>query len=934
MFCLEGQDDAFDPLPPTELTNPSSTAPAPAATATSTHASATTTFSSYRLLQLARLHVMPDIIYVSSKAPPALVAALKAPLFSSETQIAPNHNQSFTQNTGREEENEDFQHPSSTSRVLIERAKLFSLDSARATLEAVHLPTLPPSSFKGPRERLHVLNTTISLCRELQICAAGALLAILSHEGVLVRNPSAPTASLPLAALKEASLQGHLLVDPASLEALHIFHEEKHPSAMGLGKSKEGLSVFGMLNRCVSPPGKRMLRLWFARPLVDIPALEERMDGIDALMKGEYASALRAALRAVKDPARQLQKLENMQTLPDPADFVALQNSFDALLRVRDIAAMLSEMFSSGNNTSTDQQDLRSFEEEQEEQEAAAPSSTTSSSTTSLLFSRLAAAISDDLISARQLISSVIDPTQAPEGMAVHYGISEQLDEMKSLFYGLPDLLRQVEQHEISRLPRSVQHTAQSTWSVAYIPQVGFLLQVEGALLGADVLEQLPDIELAMGHGVSFEDGRQGGCYHTDTTRELTERYGDVLPKIRDLETMICNNVAQELGSRSGVVRAAADAAAELDCLLSLADAAVEMKLVRPRITEENVLEIKKGRHLLAEAVLSSYSPSYTTTKNNNNGNGDNDSNDGDYRNNSYASSPSSSFIPNDTSMFATSQRIHVITGPNLSGKSLYAKQVAIIVFLSHVGSFVPAESALIGLTDRIFTRVVTKESGTVPQSSFMIDLSQVASMLRLATPRSLLIIDEFGKGTLATDGVGLLCGSLAYLATPRGSSNSGSLTSQAQEPPRVLLATHFTEVLNPKYLPRSEYLAFYTMAVALGNDGDEGEEREPESMVTASTNINDLVFLYRLTPGHVGPSFGVHVAHLAGVEKNVVQRAEKIIECIRAGKAITREEYTTVVEKTALFRDIVSQLLRVDCTDAGEVKKLLKAAALAAAAQ
>ncbi|KAL4529302.1 hypothetical protein Ndes2526A_g04097 [Nannochloris sp. 'desiccata'] len=910
MFCLEGQDDdAFVLLAPTEPISSTSIATAGAATPS---AASENSLSSYRLVQLARLHVMPDVIYVSSKAPPALVSALKAPLFpsSSASEAAPHQTA--------------MKSLSYSSKVLIERAKLFSLDSARATLEAVHLPNLPPSSLKGPRERLHILNTTISLCRELQICAAGALLSILSHEGLLAQDPSAPTASLPLAGLKEASLQGHLLVDPASLEALHIFHEEKHPSAMGLGKSKEGLSVFGMLNRCVTPPGKRMLRLWFARPLVDLEALEERMDGIEALIKAEYASALRTALRAVKDPARQLLKLENMQTLPDSADFVALQNSFDGLLRVRDVAATLADVFQKcsnnlGEKEKGDARSFASFENSNGNNNGGRFSSTS----TSALFSRLASAISDDLISARQLISSVVDPTQAPEGMAVHYGISEQLDEMKALYYGLPDLLREVEIHEISRLPRSLQQNAQTTWSVAYVPQVGFLLQVEGALLGADVLETLPDIELVMNHGVPtcvLEDGRQGGCYHTDTTRELTERYGDILPKIRDLETMICNNVAQELGARGGAVRAAAAAAAELDCLLSLADAAVEMKLVRPKLTEENVLEIKGGRHLLAEAVLSSggFSSNYSD--------GDGDGDGGTSKSNKNINA-ASSFIPNDTTMLSNSSRIHVITGPNLSGKSLYAKQVAIIVFLSHVGSFVPADSALIGLTDRIFTRVVTKESGAVPQSSFMIDLSQVASMLRLATPKSLLIIDEFGKGTLAADGIGLLCGSLSYLATGSGSSTgTGNVLSP---PPRVLLATHFTEVLNSTYLPQNEFLDFYTMAVALGEEDKEKKESK-SGMIPKTNTTSDVVFLYRLTPGHVGPSFGVHCASLAGVKSDVVQRAGQIVECLSNRKPIKREEYPTAVTKTAVFRDLVSQLLRVDCTDAVHVREFLQAAALA----
>ena len=493
----------------------------------------------------------------------------------------------------------------------------------------------------------------------------------------------------------------------------------------------------------------------------------------------------------------------------------------------------------------------------------------------------------------------MVDPDQAPEGMSIRYGVSEALDEMKELYYGLPDLLRRVQIHEVSRLPLALQHLAHSSWSVVYVPQVGFLLQVEGSLLGADVLEVLPDIQLALPHSVSGgTDAGPAACYYTDTTRHLSERYGDVLPKIRDHETMICNNLAQKLIEYGGAVRAATDAASELDCLLSLAEVAVEMHLVRPTLSEENVLEIRGGRHLLAEAVIS------------------------------CGGGSGGGYIPNDTVMGPNSSRIHIITGPNLSGKSCYAKQVAIIVFLAHVGCFVPADAATIGLTDRIFTRVVTRESGAVPQSSFMIDLSQVAAMLRLATSRSLLIVDEFGKGTLAADGVGLLCGALSHLAA-------------RPCPPRVLLATHFTEVLNPQYLPRNEFLDFFTMSVTVADasssdattttNGKKFSSSSHTGNVSKHDHDDDVVFLYRLTAGHVGLSFGVHCAALAGVQASVVDRAQCIIDCVRQGCPIKRVESVRMAEMTERYRDIVSQLLTLDLSSgtaaAAAVKALLSAA-------
>ena len=120
-----------------------------------------------------------------------------------------------------------------------------------------------------------------------------SLLAALARDGLLAPDPSAPAAALPLASLEEAPLGGHLQVDPGSMDALGIFRQEAHPSAMGIGRAKEGLSAFGLLNRTVTPPGRRMLRLWFARPLVDLPALEARLDAGEALAGAEQAGALR-----------------------------------------------------------------------------------------------------------------------------------------------------------------------------------------------------------------------------------------------------------------------------------------------------------------------------------------------------------------------------------------------------------------------------------------------------------------------------------------------------------------------------------------------------------------------------------------------------------------------------------------------------------------
>lgn len=256
--CMEGADEATGPL-------------------------------AFRLVQLAKLHVDPAVVYLSSKADPALVAVLTEQLPGWALGEAPRMATGPAGPAAEAAEAAEAALQPGGPVIRQEKASLFHPTHARRCFEAVHVAGMPPGL--PPRDRLHLINTMVSLSAEQQVCAAGALLAVLTREGLLAEDPTAPSGTLPLASLAEAPLAGHLLVDPASMQALHIFREEAHPSAMGLGRPKEGLSVFGVMNRCVSPPGKRMLRLWFARPLVDVAALEERMDAVEALKAQPEAAA-------------------------------------------------------------------------------------------------------------------------------------------------------------------------------------------------------------------------------------------------------------------------------------------------------------------------------------------------------------------------------------------------------------------------------------------------------------------------------------------------------------------------------------------------------------------------------------------------------------------------------------------------------------------
>ncbi|KHN11912.1 DNA mismatch repair protein mutS [Glycine soja] len=294
--------------------------------------------------------------------------------------------------------------------------------------------------------------------------------------------------------------------------------------------------------------------------------------------------------------------------------------------------------------------------------------------------------------------------------------------------------------------------------------------------------------------------------------------------------------------------------AAELDCFLSMALVARQNNYVRPSLTEENLLDIKNGRHVLQEMTVDT-------------------------------------FIPNDTKILHDG-RINIITGPNFSGKSIYLKQVAIIVFLSHIGSFVPADAATVGLTDRIFcatgSRLMTAE-----QSTFMIDLHQIGMMLRHATSRSLCLVDEFGKGTLTEDGIGLLAGTINHFVT-------------TDEPPKVFVCTHLMDLLHGHSLTKSEQIKFYTMSI-LRPDGN-------------STHIEDIVFLYRLVPGHAHHSYGLHCALLAGVPEEIIKRATAVLDTVSNNKHVERLSNENISAQDRQYKDAMEKLLEFDI-DKGDLK-------------
>ncbi|GJZ17601.1 DNA mismatch repair protein MSH5 isoform X4, partial [Tanacetum coccineum] len=458
---------------------------------------------------------------------------------------------------------------------------------------------------------------------------------------------------------------------------------------------------------------------------------------------------------------------------------------------------------------------------------------------------KAASCITVDLAFVLELVIGVIDVNRSKDKgyeTTVKDGFCEELDELRQIYEELPEFLEEVSSLEHARIPYMSTHRLLP--QVVYINQIGYLMCIFEEKLDEDVLENIQDYEFAF----SDEDGEVRKFYYRNAkTRELDSLLGDIYHKILDMERAITRDLVSHILEFSIHLHNGVNFAAELDCFLSLALVARQNNYVRPMLTPENVLDIRNGRHVLQEMAVDT-------------------------------------FIPNDTKIIDHGN-VHIITGPNYSGKSIYIKQVALIVFLAHIGSFVPADAAKVGLTDRIFCAMGGKLM-TAEQSTFMIDLHQVGMMLRHATSRSLCLLDEFGKGTLTEDGVGLLGGTIEHFISMRA-------------PPKVLICTHLTQIFVDSHLSQSDKVKYYTMSVLRPDNNSE--------------DIEEIVFLYRLIPGHALLSYGLHCAQLAGVPQDVIKRAASVLDATTKGIPMDRVCNEHIAAKDKQYKDAVEKMVSFD---------------------
>ena len=391
-------------------------------------------------------------------------------------------------------------------------------------------------------------------------------------------------------------------------------------------------------------------------------------------------------------------------------------------------------------------------------------------------------------------------PLLVAKGDVIASGYSEELDELRSISRGGRDYLLKIQEEEAAK-------TGIQSLKVGYNNVFGYYLEVRNTYKDAVPQEWIRKQTLA-----------NAERYITQELKEYEEKIMGADEKILALESRLFNELVTDMAEFVPQIQINANIIARIDCLLSFAKAAEEHHYVRPVVADDALLEIQAGRHPVIETQLP----------------------------------VGELYVPNDIKLDTEKQQIMIITGPNMAGKSALLRQTALITLMAQMGSFVPADSAHIGLVDKIFTRVGASDNISLGESTFMVEMSEASDILNNVTPRSLVLFDELGRGTSTYDGISIAWAIVEYLHQHSG--------AQA----RTLFATHYHEL----------------------NEMEKHFERIKNYNVSVKEVNGKVIFLRKLMPGGSEHSFGIHVAEIAGMPKSIVNRANAILRQLEADNA------------------------------------------------
>ncbi len=432
----------------------------------------------------------------------------------------------------------------------------------------------------------------------------------------------------------------------------------------------------------------------------------------------------------------------------------------------------------------------------------------------------------------RQLIEHAVQedaPAQVIKGNVIRKGYNEQLDEYRDIIHNSKEILIHIQQEEAVK-------TGISNLKIGYNNVFGYYLEVTNKYKNQGLI---PDAWVRKQTLSNCER------YVTDDLKKLEQKILGAEEKIGALEESLFNDLVLAAQEYIGPIQIDANALAQLDCVLSLSTVASAYGYCRPEVNDSFAMDIKDGRHPVIERHLP----------------------------------PGESYVANDLYMDSDDQQIFIITGPNMSGKSAFLRQTALICLMAQIGSFVPARSASLGIIDKLFTRVGASDNISSGESTFMVEMNETASILNNLSARSLILMDEIGRGTSTFDGISLAWSIAEYLH------------HHIPYKPRTLFATHYHEL--------NELAASY--------------DRIHNYHIATEESGQKVIFLRKLTPGGSEHSFGIHVARMAGMPKTLLQRATEILHELESKNLSlegsgTRQTAKEIKEPTSFQLNIFDQ--------------------------
>ena len=572
--------------------------------------------------------------------------------------------------------------------------------------------------------------------------------------------------------------------------------------------NENATTLLDVIDKTLSPMGGRLLKRWLALPLKDIDAINKRFDVVDYFKSNtEVLQDFQYQIKQISDLERLISKLATGKI--SPREFVILKESLDAIIPLKETA-----LKSKNDALKVIGDNLHACE---------------------LLREKIATTISADA------------PVALSKGNAIANGVNEELDELRNISHSGKSFLEAIEKRES-------ENTGITSLKVAFNNVFGYYIEVRNTHK-----DKVPETWIRKQTLVSAER------YITEELKEYEAKILGAEERISKIEADIYEKFMMWCSQYIQPVQMNANLVAQLDCLQSYTQLAIENNYVRAVLEDNHVLEIKDGRHPVIEKQLSVDTP----------------------------------YIANDVYLDTDSQQIIMITGPNMSGKSAILRQTALIVLLAQMGSFVPASSVRMGIVDKIFTRVGASDNISMGESTFMVEMNETASILNNLTNRSLVLLDEIGRGTSTYDGISIAWAIAEYL-------------HEHPQKAKTLFATHYHEL----------------------NDMHEQFNRIKNFNVSVKELKDNVLFLRKLVPGGSAHSFGIHVAKMAGMPNLVVQKAQKILKKLEAShktegtaEALKQDDLQLSIFKLddPILEEIRDEITNLDINTLTPVEALMK---------